>query len=98
MAASNPSKEFLNSKFTVNAVAEFQVGYQNERNKETFFSNYATESRGKPSTDEQIKAVVVHVILENNLGYRTEYFGERKFVVKNALRLAVGSFKFSVTP
>ena len=37
MAASNPSKAFLSSKFTVDAVAEFQVGHQNAQNKETLF-------------------------------------------------------------
>ena len=29
MDASNPPKAFLNSKFTVDAVAKFQAGYQN---------------------------------------------------------------------
>ena len=33
MSASKKSKAFLDYKFTVNAVAEFQVGYQNARNK-----------------------------------------------------------------
>ena len=33
MAASRTSKEFLDYKFTVNAVAEFQVGFKNVRNK-----------------------------------------------------------------
>ena len=33
------SKAFLNSKFTVNAVAKFQVVYQNARNKEIFLKN-----------------------------------------------------------
>ena len=37
MAASNPSKAFLSSKFTVDAVAEFQVGHKNAQNKETLF-------------------------------------------------------------
>ena len=32
MAASNPSKAFLNYKFTFDAVARFQVGHQNARN------------------------------------------------------------------
>ena len=34
MAASKPSKAFPNYNFTVDAVAEFQVGYKNVRNKE----------------------------------------------------------------
>ena len=70
MAASRTSKVFLDSKFTVDAVAEFQVGYQNSRNKESFLKTYATESRGKQSIDEQIEAVVVHALLENGLRYK----------------------------
>ena len=31
--------------------------------KKDFLKNYATESHGKPSIDEQIEAVVVHVHL-----------------------------------
>ena len=33
MAASNTSKAFLNYKFTIGAVAEFQVVYKNAKNK-----------------------------------------------------------------
>ena len=39
MAESKTSKAFLDSKFTVNAVIEFQVEYQNTRNNESFFEN-----------------------------------------------------------
>ena len=39
MAAPNPPKELLNYKFVVNTVAEFQVEYQNTRNKESFLKN-----------------------------------------------------------
>ena len=70
------------------------MGYQNSRNKETFLKNYATESRGKSSIDDKIEAVVVNVLLENNLGYRTGYFEGRKTVVYNALQLEVASFQF----
>ena len=42
MDKSKTSKAFPDSKFTVNAVAEFQVGYQNARNKESFLKTYAT--------------------------------------------------------
>ena len=44
--------------------------------------------------DEQIEAVVVHVLLENNLGYIARHFGESKTVVENALRSEVALFKF----
>ena len=37
MAASNPSKAFLNSKFTVDVVAEFRVGHQNKRKERNIF-------------------------------------------------------------
>ena len=37
---------------------------------------------------------MVHVLLENKNGYRTEYFGERKIVFDNALQYAVALFKF----
>ena len=43
MDAPKPSKAFLNYKFTVDAVAEYPVGKQNTRNKESFLKNYATE-------------------------------------------------------
>ena len=59
-----------------------------------FLKNYATESRKNQSIDEKIEALVVHLIFENNLGYRTGYFWEIKTVVENAFRLAVASFKF----
>ena len=55
VASSKTSKAFLDSKFTVDAVANFQVGYQNAHNKESFFKTYATDSRGKPSIDENLK-------------------------------------------
>ena len=48
MAAPKPQKLFLCSKFIVNMVAEYQVEYQNTRNKETFLKNNATELRVKP--------------------------------------------------
>ena len=51
MAASNTSNAFLDSKFTVDAVTEFQLGYQNVHNKESFLKTYATDSRGKLSID-----------------------------------------------
>ena len=85
MAASKKSKEFLDYKFTVNAVDEFQVGYQNARNKESFLKTYATVSRGKPSIDEKFEAVVVHVLLENGLGYKSATSGKGKDVVERAL-------------
>ena len=66
VAASKPPKAFLDSKFTVDAVAEFQVGYQKAQNKETFLKKYATYSLRKPSIDDQIEAVVVRVLLEKN--------------------------------
>ena len=69
IAASKTSKAFLDYKFTFNAVAEFQVGYQNARNKESFLKTYATVSRAKPSIYEQFEAVVVYVLLENGHGY-----------------------------
>ena len=68
--------------------------YKNTRNEDLFLINYATESRGKPLIDEQIEAVVVHVLLENNLGYIARHFGESKTVVENALRSEVALFKF----
>ena len=37
---------------------------------------------------------MVHVLWENNLGYRTGCFGEIKTVVEDAFQLAVASFKF----
>ena len=37
---------------------------------------------------------MVHVLLENNLGYRTGSFGWRKMVFDNALQYAVASLKF----
>ena len=51
MAASKITKAFLDSKFAVDAVTEFQVGYQNARNKESFLKTYATDLREKPLTD-----------------------------------------------
>ena len=69
IAASKTTKEFLDYKFTVDAVAGFQEGYQNARNKESFLKTYATVSRAKPSIYEQFESVVVHVILENGIGY-----------------------------
>ena len=89
MAASKKSKEFLDYKFTVNAVDEFQAGYQNARYKESFLKTYATVSRGKPSIDEKFEAVVVHVLLENGLGYKYGTTSEGKDVVERALRSAV---------
>ena len=94
MAASSTPKAFLDYKFTVNAVAEFQVGYKNVRNKESFLKTYVTDSRGKPSIDEQIEALVVHVLLENGLGYKSVIYGEDKYVVERALLSAVSLFKF----
>ena len=55
---------------------------------------YATDSNGKPSIDEQIEAVVVHVLLENSLGCKSGTSGEGKYVVERALRSAVALFKF----
>ena len=60
MAASNPPKAFLNSKLTLNTVAEFKLGYKNARNKEMFLKNYETESRGNPSIDEKIEDCCFH--------------------------------------
>ena len=93
--ASMISKAFLDYKFKVDAVPEFQVGYKNARNKESFLKTYATVSREKPSIDEQFKAVVVHVLLENGLGYKYGTSGKGKDVVERAIRLAVALFKFT---
>ena len=95
ISASNTSKAFLDYKFTVNTVAEFQVGYQNARKKQSFLKTYATVLRGKPSIDEQFEAVVVHVLLENGLGYKYGTSGKGKDVVERAIRLAVALFKFT---
>ena len=46
--APNPQKAFLNSKFTVDTISEYQAEYQSTQNKGTFLKNYATELRGKP--------------------------------------------------
>ena len=78
IAASKTSKAFLDYKFTVDTVAEFQVGYHNARNKESFLKTYATVSRAKPSIYEQFKSVVVHVLLENGLRYKSGTSGKAK--------------------
>ena len=83
--ASMISKAFLDYKFKVDAVPEFQVGYKNARNKESFLKTYATVSRGKPSIDEQFEAVLVHVLLENGLGYKSVTSGKGKNVLERAL-------------
>ena len=85
ISASKTSKEFLDYKFTVDAVDEFQVGFQNARYKESFLKTYATVSRGKPSIDEQFEAVLVHVLLENGLGYKSVTSGKGKNVLERAL-------------
>ena len=59
-----------------------------------FLKNYATQSRGNPSIDEQIKSIVVCTVFENNLWHRTGYFGESKTAVENELWLVVASFNF----
>ena len=52
----------------------------------SFLETYATELRRKPSIDEQIEAVVLHVILESGLGYKSGTSGEGKDVVESALQ------------
>ena len=94
MAASKISKAYLDSKFTVDAVVEFPVGYQNARNKYLFLKPYATDSRGKKLINKQIKAVVVHVLLENVLGYKAETSVNGKDVVEPAFPSEVALFKF----
>ena len=94
IAASKTTKEFLDYKFTVDAVDEFQVGFQNARYKESFLKTYATVSRGKPSIDEQFEAVLVHVLLENGLGYKYGTYGEGKYVIERALQSSVALFNF----
>ena len=95
MAASKISKAYLDSKFTVDAVVEFPVGYQNARNKYLFLKPYATDSRGKKLINKQIKAVVVHVIKKNGLWYKYGTSSKGKDVVERAIRLAVALFKFT---
>ena len=70
------------------------MGYQNSHNKESFLKTYATALRRKPSIDEQIEAVVVHVLLENGLGYKSGTYGEGKYVIERALQSAVAVFNF----
>ena len=70
------------------------MGYQKSHNKESSLKTYATDSCGKPSIDEQIEAVVVHVLLENGLGYKFGTSGRVKDVVERALRSVVALFKF----
>ena len=85
MAASKPSKSLLTTNFTVEVVPEVQVGYQNAPNKETFLKTYATDSCRKPSIDDQIEAVVVDMLSENNLLYTDGCGGENKAMVEKAL-------------
>ena len=59
-----------------------------------FLKNYATGLRENPSIDDEIKDVIVYVLLDDNLGYRTGYFGLIKTVVEIVICLAVASFKF----
>ena len=91
MAASKPTMEKFESKWSLTDVIGFQSGYEAAPNKGTYLTSLAKE--GKPSIDEQVETYLAQFMNDSDIGFKSGTGGEEK-KANDVMKKAVGIIKF----